>query len=100
MRNLIVDDDEPICKRSLRYLGLRDAGIEADYVLDGNGAMSYLEACVPDLIVLDVQLPDGTGFRLCEKIKEKFNMPIISYPIMARRRTASADFSPAGMILW
>lgn len=32
---------------------------------------------VPDLIILDVLLPDGSGFELCVEIKDSFNIPIL-----------------------
>ena len=36
-----------------------------------------MRQCVPDLVILDVLLPDGSGFDLCREIRESYKVPIL-----------------------
>lgn len=74
-RILVVDDDKLLC------FGLR-FDLEADnYAVDTvNSARGALEAVIQnkyDLIILDVNLPDGNGYDLCPKLKVIREVPII-----------------------
>ena len=74
-RILIVDDDENIC--SLLKLYLENAGFATQTCLSGRSATAQLDSGVFDLILLDVMLPDITGFDLCRTIKETIGLPVI-----------------------
>ena len=75
-RLLLVDDEQELLKMISDIL--KDAGFET--VLT---AMSVKEAILtakeetPDLIVLDVMLPDGDGFSLMQQLRTFTNVPII-----------------------
>ena len=75
MKLLIVEDNESILM-GLGYL-LREE--EYEYVI----AKSYGEAkevfsqCYYDLVLLDVGLPDGDGYKLCRELKSKQDIPVI-----------------------
>src|SRR5713101_2378145 len=59
---------------------LTEHGYEVTIALDGNQGYSEALKHIPDLIILDVQLPDVTGFDLCRVIKNRAelrNVPII-----------------------
>ena len=62
---LLVDDDE--AKRYLLGTWLRRAGYAVTEVGTGQEALSSVSAA--DLVVLDVNLPDMTGFEVCRRIK-------------------------------
>lgn len=72
---LIVDDDHNICE--LLDLYLQNAGFEAESCHDGHSTMDSLSKHTFDLVLLDVMLPDTTGYELCREIKQKYNMPVI-----------------------
>ena len=64
---LLVDDNE-----ATRYIfgrWLRRAGFEVVEAANGAEALEHLEAAVPDIAVLDVNLPDMSGFRVLEHVK-------------------------------
>jgi two-component system LytT family response regulator len=72
----IVIDDEPAARRLMKNL-LQEYS-DTIHVIDeaGNGveAIQKIEALKPDLIFLDIQMPDLTGFEVIEKLSEKPNI--------------------------
>ena len=71
---LIVEDDESIADSLKEMLENRDYIVEVSYSTKETLEKfnEYIE-----LILLDIQLPDGNGISLCKEIKEKYEMPII-----------------------
>ena len=69
---LLVVDDEPNI-RDLLDSSLRFAGFEVVTAADGNGALkaAQAEGAEPDLIVLDVMLPDMDGFTVARRLRER-----------------------------
>lgn len=72
---LIVDDDALLVK-SLSYL-LRQEGYEVGAVLTGDEALETVRRGPPDLIVLDVGLPDLNGVEVCRRLRSTWHGPII-----------------------
>ena len=68
MRLLVVEDDR-LLNNTLCY-NLSASGYTVDSAMTGAEAVRFSEVQDYDLIVLDVNLPDGNGFDLCEQIKE------------------------------
>lgn len=71
---LIVEDDENIADSLKKMLENRDYIVEVSY--SKKETLEKLNEYI-DLILLDIQLPDGNGISLCKEIKEKYEMPII-----------------------
>ncbi len=69
MRLLVVEDDRPL-NNTLCY-NLSTAGYIVDAAMTKSAAAKFCEAQDYDLIVLDVNLPDGSGFDFCKEIKER-----------------------------
>lgn len=67
IRTLIVDD-EPIARRTLRLLLEKDPDIELVGECDGVEAVKAIEASRPDLLFLDIQMPEVDGFQLLERV--------------------------------
>ena len=67
IRTLIVDD-EPIARRTLRLLLEKDPEIELVGDCDGVAAVAAIEKSRPDLLFLDIQMPEVDGFQLLERI--------------------------------
>lgn len=72
---LLVEDDESL-HRGLAFT-LRQEGFEVSGARTFREAEAALAERTYDLIVLDVQLPDGNGFDLCERIRRTSDTPII-----------------------
>ena len=66
---LVVVDDEPHI-RELLATSLRFAGFEVHAAGDGNAAMRLARDVRPDLMVLDVMLPDMDGFTVTRRLRE------------------------------
>jgi|SRR5579864_337452 len=64
---LIVDDERDTNDILARMVTAR--GFKAVQIFDGNQVLDAVRANVPDLILLDLMMPDVDGFDLCEKLK-------------------------------
>ncbi|MVT11740.1 response regulator transcription factor [Chitinophaga tropicalis] len=73
MIKVIVVEDHPIMVEGLKNILLNDAGIEmkGDYG-NGKSVLQALEKEQPDVILMDVNLPDISGVTLCMEIKKKY----------------------------
>jgi two-component system, OmpR family, response regulator len=67
-RILVVDDEEHITE--LVAMGLGYNGFQVDRVASGRAALDAVERHKPDLIVLDVMLPDLDGFEVARRLRE------------------------------
>jgi two-component system, OmpR family, KDP operon response regulator KdpE len=75
MRILLVDDDVSI-QRAVAPL-LRSRGYEVDVVGTGAEAASAAVDHAPDLVVLDLGLPDLEGVEVCRRIRKHSKIPIV-----------------------
>jgi phosphate regulon transcriptional regulator PhoB len=66
---LVVEDDEDLCV--LLEYNLSRAGYEVRVMKRVSGTLEAAERIVPDLMLLDVMLPDGDGFDLCRGIRAR-----------------------------
>jgi two-component system, OmpR family, response regulator len=66
-RLLLVDDEENL--RSMLEAALRHNGFEVESVANGRDALDAVATTPPDLIVLDVMLPDLDGFEVCRRLR-------------------------------
>lgn len=66
--NILIVDDEPA---SVRYLSmvLKDEGYKVRIALNGQAALDTLTTKLPDLILLDITMPDMSGFKVCQHLK-------------------------------
>ena len=72
---LIVDDD-----KSLSFImgeTLKQHGYEVSRVYSADECYNILEKNSFNLIVLDINLPDSTGFEICKDLRKKTNIPIV-----------------------
>lgn len=65
---LVVDDDPAIRNLILRFLSQKNYQMQSAH--DGKTALTMFEQFKPDLVVLDVNLPDALGYDLCQKMQE------------------------------
>ncbi len=72
---LVVDDDPAIRNLISRYLGQQN--YEVDTAGDGQSALERFELFNPDLVVLDLNLPDTTGLALCREMQSRTSVFIL-----------------------
>lgn len=73
---LLVEDEVPLAKLVCEYL--LDEGIETDHAVKATQALQLLEEQSFDVLILDINLPDMSGFELCQLIRQRgLNIPTI-----------------------
>lgn len=82
---LVVDDESAIRNLIYRFLGKQDYLVES--AEDGKSALAMFESFNPDLVILDVNLPDVTGYSLCQEMQSRTNVFIL----MLTSRTDESD---------
>jgi two-component system OmpR family response regulator len=75
MKILIVDDDPRL--RDLLRIALERAGFATLCAADGATALIHARRAAPDLIVLDVGLPEMDGFEVCRRLRAGSEVPIL-----------------------
>ncbi|GAK04428.1 two-component response regulator [Geomicrobium sp. JCM 19037] len=77
MTILLVEDDKTIAL-GLEY-SLQQEGFETIHAVDVASAKSMISASIESisLCLLDLSLPDGSGYELCELVKGKKDIPVI-----------------------
>ena len=75
MRALIVDDDRTLA--DVIAFTFKREGFEVILAEDGDAAYQKWQDENPDLIILDVNLPKQDGFKVCKRIREQSDIPII-----------------------
>jgi DNA-binding response OmpR family regulator len=84
-RILVVDDDEDI--RGLLRTLLERAGYLVDAAPDGKAALRQFYAAAPDLVILDVTMPELDGWGTLERIRDLSDVPVM----MLTARTAELE---------
>lgn len=74
-RILIIDDDRKLNKLLKDYLS--PFGFEVLAAANPDEGLRYLKTHAPELIILDIMLPDINGFELCKFIRQDHTVPII-----------------------
>ena len=72
---LIVDDEKEIADLVEIYLKNENYNVYKYY--SSKDLLKNIDKLEIDLAILDVMMPDIDGFKLCNKIREKYNFPII-----------------------
>ncbi|MCR4658313.1 MAG: response regulator transcription factor [Lachnospiraceae bacterium] len=72
---LIVDDEKELAKTTAEYFEMFD--IRTQYVDSAASCFAFLEENDADMILLDINLGDGSGFDVCKRIREEYKLPIL-----------------------
>ena len=72
---LVVDDEPNIIELARLYLERENYEVEG--VSSGQKALDRQDTSKPDLIILDLMLPDIDGFEVCRRIRERSDVPIL-----------------------
>jgi DNA-binding response OmpR family regulator len=85
-RQLLLAEDDSRVRRVLR-LALEDEGFHVTEAADGAQCLAALAEAIPDVVLLDLMLPDLHGFTVCREIRRRSDVPVI----MVTARTDSHD---------
>jgi len=72
---LIIDDEKELCNNTAEYFNMFDVKTAAVY--SSAEANKFLSENETSLVLLDINLSDGSGFELCKKIRQTLNVPIL-----------------------
>jgi len=75
-KKILLVDDEPLILKGLKY-SLEQDGYQTESAMDGEEALEKFFADHYDLILLDVMLPGVDGIEVCQRVRERSNVPII-----------------------
>lgn len=75
MKILIVDDDP--CLRDLVRLALERAGFQVITAADGQSALTHATRELPDMIALDIGLPEVDGLEICRRTRRRSDVPVL-----------------------
>ena len=90
-RVLIIDDDPKVCETVGRYLA--HAGFSTASALDGAQALTMARTFAPDLIVLDLMLPEISGMEVCRSLRSVSSVPIIMVTALSTERDKLAGLA-------
>jgi len=76
LTRILLVDDEQLITESLSY-SLKREGFDVEAVADGLSAIKAVEEKNPDLVVLDLMLPDISGFEVCRRLRTFTTTPVI-----------------------
>ena len=97
--NVLIIDDTP---KNIQVVGnfLQNEGYVLSFATTGEEAMNILSKEIPDIILLDVIMPEINGFDLCEKIKsidEYKKIPILFLTIKTDSESIIKGFDSGGV---
>lgn len=76
-KRILIIEDEPDLVKGLK-LNLSDEGYDVDWAVNGLEGLRKAFETEPDLIILDIMLPEMDGFEVCRKIRQKnIDTPVI-----------------------
>jgi len=94
-RILIIEDDPDLAE--LMAITLRTAGHDIQVAHDGVTALLALRQSRPDLLVVDIMLPDIVGLSLCERIRRDTDPEIAQMPIVVSSACGEAETRPLAL---
>lgn len=65
---VLVVDDDPYILMSLEFL-MKKSGYNVLVARNGTEALEHIEHHKPDLVLLDIMMPDVDGYQICEQVK-------------------------------
>ncbi len=98
-RILVVDDD-PMIRMTLQLL-LEDEGYEVVLAVDGQDGLNRVEEQRPDLIILDMMMPQMDGYTFAEQLRERereADVPVLVLTADGRAQQKAAQVGAAGGI--
>ena len=86
MKVLIADDSKPVRERLVSMIAGLNRDVFIRSAINGSDALEQLKVFQPDVVILDIRMPDKNGMQVLEEIRDKAQRPFIimlssySYP--------------------
>ena len=75
-KKVLIVDDEKLIVKGIRF-SLEQEGMQVECAYDGAEALAMIQKNTYDVILLDVMLPNLTGYEVCQQVREFSDVPII-----------------------
>ncbi|MGM0557926.1 MAG: response regulator transcription factor [Myxococcota bacterium] len=75
-KQILIADDDPHIREVVRF-ALEKAGFETEEAADGLEALEMVGDLEPDLVVLDIMMPEMDGTDVCRKLRQDSSIPIV-----------------------
>jgi len=82
-KRILIADDEPNIVAAVEYL-LQRRGYEVHVARNGEEALERVDACNPDLVLLDVMMPLRSGYEVCTRMRQRADWRHIKKPFSTR----------------
>jgi two-component system catabolic regulation response regulator CreB len=73
---ILIVEDEPGIADTLQY-ALRTDGFDPEWCATGEAALARIREAPPALVILDVGLPDASGFEIFKRVRETSEVPVV-----------------------
>ncbi|MBN9219923.1 MAG: response regulator transcription factor [Mesorhizobium sp.] len=74
--HILVADDDPHIREVICF-ALEKAGMKTQTVCDGAAALQAVERQAPDLVVLDIGMPEMDGLEVCRRLRQRSDVPVL-----------------------
>ncbi|MDF2669976.1 MAG: DNA-binding response regulator [Paenibacillus sp.] len=81
MTKLLLVDDDPHIRELVRVF-LSKEGFEVIEACDGVEALAMLETSAPDLVILDIMMPNMDGWQVIKELREHYDLPVLMLTAM------------------
>jgi DNA-binding NarL/FixJ family response regulator len=71
MKVFVVEDSDAICERIVRMVDEVEGSIVVGTASTVTGALRGIHRCLPEVVILDIQLLDGNGLTVLQKVKKE-----------------------------
>lgn len=89
MKKVLVVDDDPYILMSVEFL-MKKSGYEVMVARNGTEALDFINHQAPDLVLLDIMMPDVDGYSICRHIKSTPDLKE-TIVVFVSAKTAEAD---------
>jgi len=98
---LIVDDNLDLCKPMATLL--KKLGYNSHYATGGEAALNFIAGTVPDLVILDVMMPDMDGLEVLRRLKSDVRtqpVPVVMFSAIADSEFRAHAISKGAVDYW
>ena len=88
MNQILVVDDDPYILMSLEFL-MKKEGYEVKVARNGTEALEIIERDLPELVLLDIMMPDVDGYAICRHIKSSKKLKDIKVVFLSAKSKES-----------
>jgi DNA-binding response OmpR family regulator len=89
LQNILVVDDDPYILMSLEFL-MKKEGYAVKVARNGTEALQIINESIPEIVLLDIMMPDVDGYAICKHIKSQKKLKDIKV-IFLSAKTSESD---------